>query len=58
VQLVKPERVAGLVDAAQLGQWIAGIDPRNISPRQIPRTKFVDAPAMHLLSRETIENIH
>jgi len=58
VQLVKPERISGLVDAAQLGQWIAGIDPRNISPRQIPRTKFVDDPARHLLSHETLENIH
>jgi hypothetical protein len=58
VQLVKPERISGLVDAAQLGQWIAGIDPRNISPRKIPRTKFVDDPARHLLSHETLENIH
>ena len=57
IQIVEPERLSGVVDAAQLGQWIAGIDPRNISPRKIPRTKFVDAPASHLLNFETLENL-
>jgi hypothetical protein len=58
VQTVKHECISGVVDAAQIGQWIAGIDPRNISPRKIPRTKFVDAPVRHLLNVETLENLH
>lgn len=36
--------VEGVVDAAQLGQWVAGIDPRNVPFGEVPKTKFLDVP--------------
>jgi hypothetical protein len=46
--------IGGVVDAAQLGQWVGGIDPRNVSIREVPMTKFVDAPGEMLLSRDQL----
>jgi len=48
--------VGGVVDAAQLGQWVGGQDPRNISIHQSPSTKFIDPPNQHLLGRRELEN--
>jgi hypothetical protein len=44
----------GTVDAAQIGQWVAGIDPRNLSLRIRPKTKFVDLEADWLLSKDDL----
>jgi hypothetical protein len=57
VEVIQLSQTSGVVDAAQLGQWIAGIDPRNISPKTIPRTKFVDAPSKYLLNVENFQSI-
>lgn len=54
---IMPHELGGVVDAAQLGQWIAGIDPRNVPLSALPRNKFVDAPADNLLSRNELESI-
>lgn len=52
--IVSHDVVAGLVDGAQLGQWVAGIDPRNAPLLRYPRTHFVDAPDQTLLSRSQL----
>ena len=47
----------GVVDAAQLGQWVAGIDPRNVGIEDRPRNKFVDPPDGGLLTAEQLRKI-
>ena len=47
--------VGGIVDAAQLGQWAAGIDPRNVPLFRRPANKFVDRPASGLISRTQLQ---
>lgn len=47
----------GAVDAAQLGQWIGGIDPRNVPLAQVPSTKFSDLDTRELLSREQLDHL-
>jgi len=41
----------GFVDPAQVGQWVGGIDPRNVPLRFSPVNKFVDLPRDLLLGR-------
>lgn len=55
---IPAERLGGVVDAAQIGQWVAGIDPRNVPPTKAPVTKFVDQPNPMLLNREELEDTH
>jgi hypothetical protein len=50
------EVLGGVVDAAQVGQWLGGVDPRNVPLTQIPRTKFVDPPEPGLLTRDDLED--
>jgi hypothetical protein len=57
MDLIPSAEIHGIVDAAQLGQWIGGIDPRNVDFRSKPVTKFVDAPSPTLLSREELKSI-
>lgn len=47
----------GLVDAAQLGQWVAGIDPKNVPINQKPVNKFVDPQSGWLLSKDQLESV-
>lgn len=48
--------IGGVVDAAQIGQWIAGQDPRNLKPLSIPKIKYVeDHP--ELLSKKDLSKI-
>ena len=49
--------IGGAVDAAQLGQWIGGIDPRNVPLAQVPLTKFSDLDTRNLLSREQLNQL-
>lgn len=49
-EAVSPTELDGIVDAAQLGQWIGGVDPRNVPIRRHPQTKFVDDPDPQILS--------
>lgn len=51
------DETGGLVDAAQLGQWVAGIDPRNVPIRERPQTKFVDPSAGDLLTRDQLNQM-
>lgn len=50
------EESGGAVDAAQIGQWVAGIDPRNVPLKKYPTTKFVDPPNRELLTRKQLES--
>lgn len=54
---ITASELGGVVDAAQLGQWIAGIDPRNVPIWELPKTKFVDKPAKNLLSQRELESL-
>ncbi len=56
-RLVGTDEVGGLVDAAQLGQWVAGIDPKNISLGYRPTNKFVDDEKSYLLNLEELNSI-
>lgn len=51
------ETLGGVVDAAQVGQWLGGVDPRNVPLTKTPQTKFVDPLEPGLLSREDLEGV-
>lgn len=57
VTQITSAQIGGIVDAAQIGQWVGGIDPRNVPIREKPLTKFVDVPAPELLNREDLSSI-
>jgi hypothetical protein len=48
----------GFVDAAQIGQWVGGADPRNYPLYRRPRTKFVDVWKEGLLTFEDLQDLH
>ena len=50
-------QIGGVVDAAQLGQWVAGIDPRNVPAGEIPMTKFADEPKESMLTRNQLAEL-
>ncbi len=56
-KILSPESLEGLVDGAQLGQWIAGIDPRNVPILSKPRNHHVDEPHQLLLTNEDLRKI-
>lgn len=51
------KEIDGIVDAAQLGQWVGGIDPKNVSIFNTLRTKFVDKPKKWLLSYSDLKKM-
>lgn len=55
--LAEIQKYGGISDAAQLGQWVAGIDPRNVPLRERPINKFVDQSSPLLVSREKLEGL-
>jgi hypothetical protein len=52
--LIDQSNIQGFLDPAQVGQWVGGIDPRNVPLRLSPVNKFVDPPGDLLLSREDL----
>jgi hypothetical protein len=54
LNLVSYQELGGFVDAAQIGQWIAGIDPRNVAWGNKPQNKFADTTHPLLLSQEQL----
>jgi hypothetical protein len=50
-------QIDGVVDAAQLGQWITGIDPRNVPLNEKPKTHFVDRPNSEILTELELSNL-
>lgn len=57
VKLLTIDEAGGLVDAAQIGQWVAGIDPKNVPVGTSPLNKFVDKSQKFLLSKEELESL-
>jgi hypothetical protein len=57
VRLLTATELGGVVDAAQLGQWVAGIDPKHLTLSARPLTLFVDSPSEFLLGREQLETL-
>jgi len=57
VELLDPSEIGGVVDAAQIGQWIAGIDPRNVPINEKPMTRFIDEPTPGILTVRNLESI-
>jgi hypothetical protein len=49
--------IGGIVDAAQIGQWVGGIDPKNIPISEIPKTKFVNTSGEKSLSLEQLQKL-
>jgi hypothetical protein len=49
--------LGGVVDAAQLGQWVGGIDPRNVPILQTPKTKFSEDPTDQMLSKDQLSGL-
>ena len=41
-KVLKASDVGGVIDAAQLGQWVAGIDPILVPFNKVPMNKFID----------------
>ncbi len=54
VQILSQLESLGVVDAAQMGQWVAGIDPRNLPLNIKPKTKFVDEDADWSLNKKDL----
>jgi len=52
---LSPLDLGGVVDAAQVGQWVGGIDTLHIPIHKTPKTKFVDSLGENLISREQFE---
>ena len=48
------EELGGVADAAQLGLWVAGLDPRNIPLSQNPATKYLQPSDKYLLTRQDL----
>jgi hypothetical protein len=57
VQIIDPAKIGGVVDAAQIGQWVAGIDPRNVPIRNRPRNNFVDIVNPYTLDSHSLRNL-
>lgn len=57
VRLITALETGGLVDPAQLGQWVAGIDPKNVVITKRPVSKFADIPSQFLLTRNELQSI-
>jgi hypothetical protein len=57
VSVLDVSETRGIVDAAQLGQWIAGIDPRNVPINEKPTTRFIDDPTPGILDLKTLEDV-
>ena len=47
----------GLVDAAELGLWVGGRDPRNLELNERPQTKFTYPPGKAVLSPELLRRL-
>jgi len=52
---LSPTVLGGVVDAAQVGAWIAGLDVFHTPMNQMPKTKFVEPLRDDLLSRQHLE---
>jgi hypothetical protein len=49
--------IDGVVDAAEIGQWVGGIDPENVPISEIPKTKFVNNTGERCLPLEQLQKL-
>jgi len=54
---ISTEMLGGIVDAAQLGQWLAGEDPRNVPIKRSPKTRFCASSADRRLALDDLERV-
>ena len=52
--LITESTTQGFLDPAQIGQWVGGIDPRNVPLRRSPMNKYVDPPRDLTLGRSDL----
>lgn len=57
IEIVESDVLDGVFDAAQLGQWVAGIDPRNVSVRNRHVNKFVDTEVSSILPESMLNDL-
>ena len=57
IKIVESEVLNGVFDAAQLGQWVAGIDPRNVSLGIKPFNKVVDIDVSSMLTKAILSDL-
>jgi hypothetical protein len=57
VNVIDSMSVGGVVDAAQIGQWVAGIDPKNVPIRSKPANKFTDIPNPFIAGDEILKEL-
>jgi hypothetical protein len=54
ISTLNPEQVGGIVDAAQLGQWVGGEDPRNIPVNIRPTNQYHETNNLEIISRSQL----
>jgi hypothetical protein len=54
ISTLTPEQVGGIVDAAQLGQWVGGEDPRNIPITIMPTNQYHEAENLEIVSKDQL----
>ena len=57
VKVIDSESIGGIVDAAQIGQWVAGIDPRNVPIHSKPVNKFIDSPNPFIVGGDILKDL-
>jgi len=57
LEILSSTEIGGIVDAAQIGQWVAGQDPRNVNISKSPQNKYVSSPSEEILSRNDLLNL-
>jgi hypothetical protein len=57
VSEVPHTKIGGIVDASQIGQWVGGIDPKNVPISEIPKTKFVNTEGERCLSLQQLQEL-
>lgn len=57
VQEVNHKEIGGIVDAAQLGQWVGGIDPKHVPISDTPKTKYFNSSSDRCVSLKQLQKI-
>ena len=56
-KVLRAVQIGGIADAAQLGQWVAGIDPKNIPISKAPLTRYFEVDSPFLLTKTNLESL-
>jgi hypothetical protein len=57
IKILEPSLLGGLFDAAQIGQWVAGNDPRNVSIKKKPMNKYHEEAGPLTLNEAQLSNL-